>query len=269
EKEFGFEQILKMIDLFKLRRSLEETLRQALNLSPLEFDQRFNAYLETLYGRTLRNVDFSIPPQKTSPEERSKLAALLKEQPDNFFANLRLAGYHRDDGQLDEAIQCLIKAKSVFPGYVESDNPYKQLSEIYKKQDRLPEAISELRELVRRNDDDFGSLKQLAEWLVETGKLEEASQALQNAMYIDPFNRSAHELLGEISLKNKDLPLALKTYQALLALDPPDKASAHFHVASVLLEMGRKNEAKKEALSALEIAPGFEPAQELLLKVVD
>jgi len=269
EKEFGFERILEMIELFKMRRSLEQTLKQALNLSPLEFDQRFNAYLEALYGRPLRNVDFSIPPQKRGPEERSKLEALLKEQPDNFFANLRLAGYHRDEGQLDEAIRCLIRAKSVFPGYVESDNPYKQLSEIYKKQDRLPEAISELQELVRRNDDDFGSLKQLAEWLVETGKLEEASQALQNAMYIDPFNRSAHELLGEISLKNKDLPLALKTYQALLALDPPDRASAHFHVASVLLEMGRKNEAKKEALSALEIAPGFEPAQELLLKVVD
>jgi tetratricopeptide (TPR) repeat protein len=61
----------------------------------------------------------------------------------------------------------------------------------------------------------------------------------------------------------------LRTYQALLALDPSDKASAHFHVASVLLEMGKKSEAKKEALTALEIAPGFEPAQELLLKVID
>ena len=104
-------------------------------------------------------MDFSILKGKRGPEERSKLEALLKEQPDNFFANLKLAGYHRDEGQLDEAIRCLIKAKSVFPGYVESDNPYKQLSEIYKKQDRLAEAISELRALVERNDDDFNSLE--------------------------------------------------------------------------------------------------------------
>jgi tetratricopeptide (TPR) repeat protein len=269
EKEFGFERILQMIELFKTRHSLERTLKQALNLSPPEFDQKFHAYLETLYGQTLRNVDFSIVTWKRGPEERSKLELLLKEQPDNFFANLKLAGYHRDEGQLDEAVRCLTKAKSVFPGYVESDSPYEQLSKIYKKQDRLTEAISELRDLVDRDDDDFNSLKQLAEWLVEAGKSEEASKALQNAMYIDPFNRSAHELLGKISFKNNDLPLALRTYQALLALHPPDAASAHFHVASVLFEMGKRVEAKKEALTALEIAPGFEPAQELLLKTID
>ena len=66
-------------------------------------------------------------------------------------------------------------------------------------------------------------LKQLAQWLVEAGKPEEASKALQNAMYIDPFNQPTHELLGEIAFKNKDLPLALRTYQALLALDPRTK----------------------------------------------
>jgi tetratricopeptide (TPR) repeat protein len=61
----------------------------------------------------------------------------------------------------------------------------------------------------------------------------------------------------------------LREYRALLALDPPDKAAAHLNVASILLELGRKPEAKKEALAALEIAPGFEPAQELLLKTIE
>ena len=122
---------------------------------------------------------------------------------------------------------------------------------------------------MRRNDNDFDSLKRLAQWLVEADQIEEAGKALQDAMYIDPFDQTTHELLGEISFKQRDLPLALRTYQALLALDPSDKASAHFHVASVLLELGKKSEAKKEALTALEIAPGFEPAQELLLKVID
>ena len=124
EKEFGFQKILEMIQLFKTRHSLEQTLHQALNLSPAEFDQKFNVYLEGRYGSTLKNVDFTILNRKRGPEEPSKLEALVKEQPDNFFANLKLASYHRDEGQLDEAIRCLIKAKSVFPGYVESDNPY-------------------------------------------------------------------------------------------------------------------------------------------------
>jgi hypothetical protein len=35
------------------------------------------------------------------------------------------------------------------------------------------------------------------------------------------------------------------------------------------METGMKGEAKKEALAALEIAPGYEPAQQLLLKTLE
>jgi len=269
EKEFGFAKILEMLQLFKGRHSLEDTLKQALNLSPSEFDQRFNAYLESLYGNTLKAVDFKLLEKKEVLEDHAKLENLVTDQPDNFFANLKLAGYYRKEGQLEKAVACLNKAKSVFPSYVESDNPYKQLGEIYRQQNRLADAIAELQALTQRNDHDFDSLKQLAQWLNEVGKPEEARQILQDAMYIDPFEPQSHQLLAELCLKHKDLPLALREYRALLALDPSDKADAHFNVANVLLQMGKKSEAKKEVLAALEIAPGFEPAQELLLKVVE
>jgi len=269
EKEFGFAKILEMLQLFKARYSLEHTLKQALNLSPSEFDQRFNAYLESLYGNILQAVDFKILERKEVLEDHSKLEHLVTEQPDNFFANLKLAGYYRKEGQLEEAIACLNKAKAVFPSYVEADNPYKQLSEIYQQQNRLADAIAELQALTRRNDHDFDSLKQLAQWLNEVGKPDEARKVFQDAMYVHPFEQESHQLLAELSFKHKDLPLALQEYRALLALDPTDKAAAHFNVANVLLQMGQKSEAKKEVLAALEIAPGFEPAQELLLKVVE
>ena len=133
----------------------------------------------------------------------------------------------------------------------------------------LAEAMAELKALAQRNDHDFDSLKQLAQWLNEVGKPEEARKALQEAMYVNPFEQESHQLLAELCFKHKDLRLALREYRALLALDPTDKAAAHFNVANILWQMGQKSEAKKEVLAALEIAPGFEPAQELLLKVVD
>jgi tetratricopeptide (TPR) repeat protein len=269
QAEFGFKVILKMLDLFKSRKPLSEVLQQALGITPETFDQRFNAYLETQYGRVVKAVDFSILEKKELLKDHEKLGMLLKEQPDNFFANLRLASYHRSEGQDEKAVGYLQKAKSVFPGYVEAENPYKQLSEIYSRQGKLPEAIAELQALTARNDSDFDSLKQLALWLNETKRPQEARQALEKAMYAYPFDSETHQLLADLAREAKDFPVALREYRALLASDPPDRATTHFNVARVLMETGMKGEAKKEALAALEIAPGYEPAQQLLLKTLE
>ncbi|MCI0717966.1 MAG: tetratricopeptide repeat protein [Acidobacteria bacterium] len=269
DKEFGFKAILKMLELFKARLTLTEVLKQALNTTPSLFDQQFNAYLDSQYARVVAAVDFSIVEKRELMQDPKKLESLVAEQPDNFFANLKLASYHRKEGEHAKAVAYLNKAKSIFPGYVESDSPYKQLSEIYKEEGRLAEAAAELQALTAIHDSDFDSLKQLAIWLKESNKIEEARQALERAMFIYPFDSESHQLLAELAHAAKDHRVALREYRALLALDPPDKAAAHLSLAKVLLELGKKLEAKKEALAALEIAPGFEPAQELLLKTIE
>jgi Tfp pilus assembly protein PilF len=48
-----------------------------------------------------------------------------------------------------------------------------------------------------------------------------------------------------------------------------DRAAAHTDLAESYFKAGRKADAKKQTLSALEIAPSYERAQELLLKLVD
>ena len=48
----------------------------------------------------------------------------------------------------------------------------------------------------------------------------------------------------------------------------PDKAAAHCDLGESYLLAGNKAAAKKEALAALEIAPAFERAQDLLLNAV-
>jgi Flp pilus assembly protein TadD len=53
----------------------------------------------------------------------------------------------------------------------------------------------------------------------------------------------------------------------LVALDPPDKAQAHYDLARSLDAVGNRAEARRQVLRSLEIAPGFEKAQELLLKL--
>ncbi len=54
-----------------------------------------------------------------------------------------------------------------------------------------------------------------------------------------------------------------------LAAGPRDPAAAHCNLAEAYLVGGDRIQARRQTLAALEIASGYERAQELLLKLVD
>jgi Tfp pilus assembly protein PilF len=63
--------------------------------------------------------------------------------------------------------------------------------------------------------------------------------------------------------------VATREFRAALVTGVQDKAAAHTDLGESLLLAGRPAEAKKEALAALEIAPSYERAQDLLLRAVE
>ena len=93
--------------------------------------------------------------------------------------------------------------------------------------------------------------------------------ALDRVVALDPFDATAHTGLGRLALKDKDAATATREFKAALLTNVPDKAAAHCDLAEAYLVAGRPADAKKEALAALEIAPTFERAQDLLLRAVE
>lgn len=53
----------------------------------------------------------------------------------------------------------------------------------------------------------------------------------------------------------------------MIASNPLDKAGAQFHLAQAYLAAGQKDKAEESVLSALEAAPGYRPAQKMLLEL--
>ena len=86
---------------------------------------------------------------------------------------------------------------------------------------------------------------------------------------LDPFDAQAQTVVGRLALQRKDAPAAVRAFRAALAAQPPDRAAAHIDLAEAYLLAGQLADAKRETLAALEIAPSFERAQELLLKIVE
>ena len=85
EARFGFSRILAMLESFKRKTSLEDALRQVLDLSPEDFDRQFQDYLESILGAALEHVDFQLLENKELMNSPGRLEALLAEQPHNFL----------------------------------------------------------------------------------------------------------------------------------------------------------------------------------------
>ena len=75
-------------------------------------------------------------------------------------------------------------------------------------------------------------------------------------------------MLGELLLDRDRAEEALQEFIVALALDPHDKAIAHYRLAMAHHELGDSDETQKQLLQALEIAPNYRPAQRLLLEMM-
>jgi tetratricopeptide (TPR) repeat protein len=60
---------------------------------------------------------------------------------------------------------------------------------------------------------------------------------------------------------------AIREYNALIASNPGDKAGAQFSLAQAYFAADQMDKAQESVLAALEIAPGYRPAQKLLLEL--
>jgi tetratricopeptide (TPR) repeat protein len=117
-----------------------------------------------------------------------------------------------------------------------------------------------------RNPD---SIKLLAKWEEEAGNKKEAAAVLERLNMIFPVDDELHQRLGSLSLDLKQPHEAIREFQAVLAHKPIDPAQAHYELALAYKLDHQPEKAKDEALAALEIAPGFRPAQKLLLELND
>ncbi|HVF28872.1 MAG TPA: hypothetical protein VM943_11560, partial [Pyrinomonadaceae bacterium] len=128
-------------------------------------------------------------------------------------------------------------------------------------------AATALESLVKYDENNLAALKRIAELRRAQNDAARALEALQLSFYISPFDHAAHTEAGELYLGRNEAAPALREFQVALALQPPNVAEANYNVARAYLAASKPNEAKRAVLRALEAAPSYEKAQELLLKI--
>ena len=155
----------------------------------------------------------------------------------------------------------------MYPEYVGDANAYEFLAnaQMAKGNKQLAADALKLYELL--GGENPKTLQKLASLEEDLGHKKEAADTLNKINFIYPEDEGLHRHLGELWLAQGNNAGALREFQAVLALKPLDIASAEFDVAKAYMAEGDKAKAEESVLASLEAAPGFKPAQKLLLEI--
>jgi len=243
QMKWSYDKLLEMMHLFAARKTTPEVIQQALEMTAEAFDKEFLAWVEKEAGTAVSKAD----------DWRKGMTAL---------ATLKRASDH---GAIVDKAKELI---AIYPDFVEPGSAYETAAESYLEMKDKAAARKTLEQYANKGGKMPETLKKLAGLQEEAGDKAAAAATLTKINYIYPLkDEPMHRKLGELSLALGRTPDAIREFEAIVAGGPVDAATAHYDLAKAYLKAGKKSKAEEQVFLALEAAPGFKPAQKLMLEL--
>ena len=242
EGKWGFQKLLDMVRAFGKRKDTPEVIEEQFGMKPEEFDKLFLAWVEAATRKTTEGFD-------NWKKGMGHVAELLKAEKN------------------DDVIRDAPAIRDLYPEYVEEGSLYEVLADAYLAKKDEKSAANELQLYARAGGRNPESLKKLATLLEAQGRPKEAIEALSRLNFIYPRDEELHRRLGDLLLAQGNGTDAIREFRAALAMKPLDQAAAHYDLARAYSTANKAAEAIDEVLLSLEAAPGYRPAQKLLLKL--
>ncbi len=244
EHSFGAEKLVLMLTAYRDGLLTPEAIEFALSISAAEFDIVFFASVAEEYEQLLGNLE-------KWHDERQALAQKSAAK------------------QWSEAAVSAMELIALMPEYVEMDSPYLALARAQTELGLQADAMQTLRSFWNHGGYAPAALIQLGQWLYDDGKTDAAIEVLQGVNLVDPLHQELHGMLGDMLLEADRAVDALREFEVALALRPHDLATAWYRIAQAHAALGQTSAAQSDLLQALDVAPGFRPAQRLLLQLAD
>jgi tetratricopeptide (TPR) repeat protein len=232
-----------MVHSYANQLTTPQVIEKKLGLGPEDFDQQFFAWIDHQYGVQAAHFD----------QWRDKLKVLAS------------AAHEK---QYDTVLRDAPAILAMYPEYVDDANVYEFIADADKARGDSKAEADILTAYEHQGGQMPEMLKRLATLEESRGQTDEAVATLERLNYIYPVkNEELHHRLGDLLYKEKQYDGAIREYNALAASNPVDKAGAQFSLAQAYFAAGKKDQAEECVLAALEIAPGYRPAQKLLLQL--
>ncbi|AFL86911.1 hypothetical protein Terro_0571 [Terriglobus roseus DSM 18391] len=241
--KWGESKLLDMVHSYAAGKTTAQVIETDLGLAPEEFDKQFLATIDAKYGVEAAHFD----------EWRTKLKALAAAA---------------QAKQTDAVLQQAPAVIALYPEYIGDANAYELLADAqHDKGDAKAEAAV-LLQYEHQGGQQPLLLKRLAALQEAAGDKAEAAATLTRVLYIYPVKDvELHQHLGALLMAQKQYSGAIREYSAVVATNPLDKAGAQYNLATAYMAAGQRDKAQDTVLTALEAAPGYRPAQKLLLEL--
>src|SRR5690606_8814279 len=99
------------------------------------------------------------------------------------------------------------------------------------------------------------ALMRLADELRAAGRGADALRVLEDLLMVAPLSEELHAKLGDWLLEDGRAEDAVREFEVLLAMEPHDRANAHYRLARAYHAAGDADRTREQLLYALEIAP--------------
>jgi len=264
---FGEGKLRDLVRSFTTGIDTEAALPQVLGVTIDELQVTFSAYLDEHFGSLSKAM--KTPEMPKNGLGLGNLKELVEKNPGSYPLQVMLGQALRKSGDLRGALAALDRAAALAPTASGAESPNVLIASIAVEMQDNARAISALEALGRVDHVDIESARTLASLVAPLGDAGRAAAAYERVVGLDPFDMEAGANLGLFALEDRDFATAIRAFRGVLAAGPVDTADSHANLSEAYLLAGQLAEAKKQVLTALEIAPQFERAQELLLTIIE
>jgi tetratricopeptide (TPR) repeat protein len=285
-ERYGFESLKTLIYRFGAQTETSDIYKAVFGVPLEEFEGNFIAWIDERVQMLDVDVDKGVlvnlglssaqnDKDKLLPSEDQKNALIealykhIETSPRNFYAHLQLGLIFYSADDLVGALHHLTIASELLPTYSDSPNPRQILAVIYEELGDIQAMTRELEALLHIHPYAYNACLKLARSAQLRDDYARAAYYLEKAIALNPYDQDVHRALAAVAMQQSDYISAIREYGVLLALDETDPAMANTDLAQAFLLNGNKVQAKRHALAALEIAPMFERAQDILLDTLD
>jgi Flp pilus assembly protein TadD len=247
----------------------DAAITKSLGVSMDELQASFDKMLDQRFGSVRTALrDSGKPAAGPPPGDLAALKTAAAQNPGSYRAQLLLGAALAKQGD-KAAFEPLEKAAALVPIAVGEDSPHALMGRLAEQLGDAQRAMAEYTALLERDGTAIEAARRLADLATKANDQTRVTFAHERIVELDPFDAASHTGLGRAAIRAKNAAVAVREFKVALASGPVDRASAHCDLAEGYLLAGRAADAKREALAALEIAPSFERAQDLLLKAID